>query len=896
MRPQARLRAWWTALAAGMSAAAAVSLGLLVFMCVFLAVAAPRASAGARTAALRNAVSQLSPLRASVLATSEYTSFDANFLGARLRASAITSARTTVAAGLTADRIPLARTGAWSGLQSGFSPVSGAARSASNGGTTPQMELLYRDTLAPHIHTLAGRLPSGGHASSSGTVFQVAVTRATAARFGLAAGSRLGLGPGVTLLVTGIIEPRAPGSAFWLADPVAATPSLIQHSANFPGYWTGAAFVSAAEIPLMQSRLDVSAMSLSWDFPLSLHTITADQAQGLYDSLERAGATAGPVTGGTLSSGVSSILAGFVDQDRAVTRVLGLLFVSLTAVGAAVIGIGALQIAEGRESEFGLFRARGASRRQVALLTLRGSAIITLPAAAAAAALAVALTAGDAGPLPWALGGVTVLVALVGPALSAGLRRRDTRPAGGARHDAAPTRAARARRLVIETALSAAAVGGLIVLRQQGGMDLFTSMAPVLVAIPAAVLVTRCYPLAVRALLRAAAVRPGVSAFVGLARAVRAPRGAVIPVFAMVLALAVVAFGSMAESGIHRAEVAASWQRTGGDALIDATGSATPLTAAVRRAVAAVPGVTGEVPVVLTSGSSAGGTALTVAAVNPSRYAALIAHTSLPPFPAAKLARPDSAAPGAGAPVPVLASPQATAALGRAGTRLSIGPVTMRIKVVGRPADVPGVPGASVVVVPLWSLGSSAPPPSLLLVAGTRLDSRRLDAVIHRDLPGATVTLRSRVLSALGRAPLSHSASVAFTGAAEAAVGFALLVVLISLLTGARSRELTVTRLKALGMSRAQATGLVMVEVLPQLAAAAAGGAGCAWLLGPLTGASIGLSAFTPHGAGVALAVQPWPLAAAAGGLILLALLIVAAEDTISSRRPGTRGLEAGEF
>ena len=58
-------------------------------------------------------------------------------------------------------------------------------------------------------------------------------------------------------------------------------------------------------------------------------------------------------------------------------------------------------------------------------------------------------------------------------------------------------------------ALVCAAVGGLVILRQQGlpppgSMDLFTSVAPVLVAIPVALLVVRSYPLVLQRLTRLA--------------------------------------------------------------------------------------------------------------------------------------------------------------------------------------------------------------------------------------------------------------------------------------------------------------------------------------------------------------------------------------------------------
>ena len=64
-------------------------------------------------------------------------------------------------------------------------------------------------------------------------------------------------------------------------------------------------------------------------------------------------------------------------------------------------------------------------------------------------------------------------------------------------------------------------------------------------AIGVAVVVLRCYPPLARELARIAGLSRGVVAFVGLARATRTPPGSVLPSFALVLVLAMVAFPDM---------------------------------------------------------------------------------------------------------------------------------------------------------------------------------------------------------------------------------------------------------------------------------------------------------------------------------------------------------------
>ena len=77
-----------------------------------------------------------------------------------------------------------------------------------------------------------------------------------------------------------------------------------------------------------------------------------------------------------------------------------------------------------------------------------------------------------------------------------------------------------------------------------GGVNVFASAAPALAAIPAAILAMRLYPLVLRSLMRLTRRRRGVTLFVGLARGERTALSAALPVFALVLALAIVGFGA----------------------------------------------------------------------------------------------------------------------------------------------------------------------------------------------------------------------------------------------------------------------------------------------------------------------------------------------------------------
>ncbi|MGI8451843.1 MAG: hypothetical protein ACR2MP_32595, partial [Streptosporangiaceae bacterium] len=200
-------------------------------------------------------------------------------------------------------------------------------------------------------------------------------------------------------------------------------------------------------------------------------------------------------------------------------------------------------------------------------------------------------------------------------------------------------------------------------------------------------------------------------------------------------------------------------------------------------------------------------------------------------------------------------------------------------------------PPGAVVVLPMQALGSSAPAPNLMLVAGSSLDGARLSADVSRALPGGVVTLRATALGAITGAPVPQAAQVALAQGIAAAAGFGALILLLSLVLGARTRDMTLARLATMGLRRWQAQLLLAAETLPEVVAAAIGGTACAWLLVPLIGPSVDLAAFTEAGPGVAVISAPFPLAASATGLVLASLLVLAAQAVVTYRRGSTRAL-----
>lgn len=892
-----RVLAGWIRLT-GAGPAVSAGLALLIFACVLMAVAGPRASLNLRTDALRRELASAGPLARSVYGNVDYIGFNTMGMGP-FGTGSIGEARTRLASKLAADKLPLAPgAGQWGGASTGIQPVSGAPK-AVRGGHPPLLKLIYRDHLARYAVLAAGRLPTASQVTSLSSRFDVAVTKQTAEIFGLRPGSTLHTGTSTTLTVTGILSTRAAGSPFWTADPVALAPRLMELSANAPAFWVGAAVVGPGELAGIKRAFPATNMQVSWDFPLDLSHLSASQVPALEHTLTTLTSTAGqigrvahgefsaePPEPVPLTVSVSQQLADFGQQDRAVSGVLSLQFVSLAMVAALAVLLCSWLLAEHRRAHFIVSRARGASAGQQMRMALRSTAAITLPAAVLAAVLAVLVTPGASTTLGYWLAALVVLAALGGPPVIALRWHR-----AAARRLASSRRAA-LRRILSEVALVAASAGGLALLRRQGAgghADWFLSLAPVLVAIPAAIVTLRLYPLALRGLVTLASARRGVATFVGSARAARTALTVALPVFALVVALSVAAFGTMARSSVHRAQVTTSWRQVGADAVIASQAPAAPLSAAAARAIAAVPGKRHVAVVSVLTGVTSSGFQVTIAAADPAQLASVMAAKPGAAAAGRAVAGLSQAGSGAaGGSTPALVSAGAAKIIG-AGGSLRAGTSTLHVAVAGRAPAVPGLRAAAVVLVPASSLGAGQRPASLVLITGAGLDGQALTAVAHRDLPGATVALRSSALARLARAPLPRAALLALAGGTGAAALLSIAVLLITLLLGARSRELTMTRLRVIGMAPRQARWLTVAEVLPQVAAAAVGGACAAVALAPLLRPALNLSSFAGRSGAVPVRLDLTALAVTTAVLLALALLsLLASELTARHRSPGT--------
>ncbi len=895
--------AWWRALT-GSASTAVAALGLLVCLCTLLAVVGPRATAQVRTDAYRQVIATAYATDKVVIGS---VSDAALGVGQPLGLDAGLIERTEHRLYANLRTLPLSPAAAdWSSLTTPFLGVTGYGPAAmAEALLPPQLELSYRDTLARNVRVVAGKLPAGRAGTGSTVVVQAAATEATARRFGVRVGSRLALpGTSITLAVTAIVQPRDPAALFWTVDPIVAAPQ-IEAPLQSP-YWIGGFFIPAGAVAALQSQINAGQAQVTWVFPLSLGNLTAAQAIQLQPTLAAALATGGNITvrgsqpgpplpvAITLTSYTGQLITGFEAEAAAVGSALDMLSVSLAVLAAVVVLLAGWLVAEQRRHEFAVLRARGAARRQLALAVFGGTAAVAAPGAVVGAAIAVAVTPSAPVPLSWWLAALVVVAALAGPVLVTIRTHRGY--AGVVRPDALPARVPAVRRLVVEVALLAGAAGGLVVLRYQSAGaagDVYASAAPVLLAIGVAVILVRVYPLLARGALRLRGQRASAATFLGLTRAARASVAAALPAFAMVLALTLVSFADMERGAVLGGEVAASWLQAGADAVVTSPG---PVSPALQRAVAAVPGVQHLAAVGIATVGITGGGQLDVVTVDPAQYARLVAGTPLPQPPSAFR----SSATAGAAPVlaaPALAAPGLAAELGSRPFGVLIDDYVIQARVIGQAASLTAIPYVSngYIVLPRQALGPAAPQPTALLVNGPDLNQAALRAVVARQAAGSVVVFRSRVLAGLERAPLQHGAYLALTLGGTAAGVCGLLVLLLSLLLSASTRRPELARMSTMGLSGGQARLLGLMELLPQLVAVVAGGLGCAVALVPLIGSALSLGVFTGSaGNSVPLRIEPeWLIVAAAGLVVLAGVTLIG--QTMLTDRDAARSLRIGE-
>jgi putative ABC transport system permease protein len=443
------------------------------------------------------------------------------------------------------------------------------------------------------------------------------------------------------------------------------------------------------------------------------------------------------------------------------------------------------------------------------------------------------------------------------------------------------------------------------------GTDPYVAAVPVLLALAAALLLIRLYPLPLRLLSRPASRLPGAVAHLGLARAGRAPVLARLPLLALLVALTVASVGGSVLAGVTAGRDRGALTEVGADARLN---SLAPLPGDIAaRLRGQVDGIRDTVAVRVEQDEDSPGEQLsyTLVVADPANYARLVRETGVGgSFPAAALA----GGPRNGV-LPAVVSP---AVAGLFGSRVFTVPAqagATPVRVAAVADATPAEPDADFVIVSTAAMERAHPSterdlfaPTQLYVVGARLDGSRLTAAVRQDAAqagdtqGITVTLRSRILAGFGT-PLQAGARRVYLAAVSAAVGYSALALLLALLQAAPQRSSLLAGLRTMGMTRRQSRRLVLLEMMPQALLAAFGGVLVSLAAIGLLGHEVrlGVLAFGantgdwPPGDGLVLRADPLSLALPAAGLLVLACAGLVAQVWWSGRRRESTELRVGD-
>ncbi|WP_177226054.1 FtsX-like permease family protein [Actinacidiphila rubida] len=833
-------------------------------------------------------------------------------------------------------------------LRTAKAPLSGALRHQSTrvevapAGTSTaagpgQLALLYADDAPARAAYVQGGPP--GRAGRDGPI-DVAVSVRTRDALHLALGQILDLEP-----VSDHYRTPARVSGFFALPPDAEAPlwrqePLLERPSGGAGGWRAQAVVDASALDALQLR-GAGDLTVTWqsvlrpDGAAATRMATPGGLVALSRAAEAYAVSSGdrycpPDEGGytivacsvaghgteTLDTAddIPLLVQDFGAEREQARTLESFALAGLLAVGLATVVVTARLALHRRAAAQALQRARGASAADLALLRLlqtAPAALLGLLAGLVAAGLLAPPGTSPGSALPAvALAAVAWLVL---PALTwVALRdrgRREHPPRG-------------TRRLTIEAGVLALAVAGVLALRSRGsagsasGIDLQLAAVPAVLGLAAVVLLVRAYPLPLRLLARAARRGRGAVGTIGLSRAAgEAPRHA-LALLVLVTTLSTAVFGGLVSRTVADGRRAAAVWTAGADATVvgagrDGTAEADLLhVPGVRRAVV-LRGTTSRL-VSGRDGTSWGRVRIAgvdAAGLHAAAPGSVLARALL----AAGPARASTGADGRIV-LPALASAEfGTAAVGDVyASALHNSHVSFRI--VGVLGDAvredpalgpltatdaartagPGGDPTAAAPLPMLMLDAAAAAVltrhdtdySQVLLYGPRLDAAALHVAAARVTgPTGELVLRDEELAAAGHDGLLSGVRRVYAAGTALSVLLALLALVLELLTTARERGRTASRLRTLGLPTRSLAALEALELLPMALAAVAGGVAVGLATPTVLGPALTLRRFTGGPQAPPLHTDYLLTAALGAGLAALVVATVAAETWLGRRR-----------
>ncbi|NCD19583.1 MAG: FtsX-like permease family protein, partial [Actinobacteria bacterium] len=733
-------------------------------------------------------------------------------------------------------------------------------------------ELFTTPPTDPGFRELSDRLESPDLPPS-----EVMMSTASAARLGLTVGDVLevpgSMGNGRVLLA-GTFEALDPADSYW-QHQVSVLAPLIRDDPNAGLLATATAYPHPDTLRWVQELTQLQGAIHVW-FPVTPQVTDAEVLLAdLRDFGARSVAIDGPFGIDSLrldfSTGLTAVLERALGVWNSTNAVLTMVLAGPAGVTAALLALTVRLAVSRRRTTLALASARGGSPGQLRGALGAEGLLLGLPAAALGAGAATLAIPGAVLPGHYLLAAVAGLAPAVFLAATPLPSLRPVRPDLAGR--------SRSRwRWVAEVAVVALAAGAVYLLADRGvaadaataGVDPLTAGAPLLVAVAAAVLVARAFPVLLRAVHAVTRRRPGLSGFLGSARAIRGGSGGLVTMLALVVGVSIAVFSTTMLATVTAGVGAAARDAVGADVRLTGPYYTAEELAAIR-AVDGVASATEVVEVPLTHLYEIAGTGSAVD--QQSRRVTLVAVDT------ATLAETQRGISGAVTLPPgmdrlvdgrlplVLASGQQLTD----GVELELlleerVPVT----IAGRASAATGLAGGtSWAIVDLGLLreqsGERLPSRTVLVGLSDGADRAAALAALSDAVGGrGTVTSPAGDEASFLDSPSAAAMQAGFRGTLAVAAAQVVLAVVLALVLAAPERARLLAVLRTLGISAREARRLVSWETVPVVVVAVPAGALLGLALPHLVQAAVDLRPFT-GGADQPPITPDWALLALVG-------------------------------
>jgi putative ABC transport system permease protein len=685
--------------------------------------------------------------------------------------------------------------------------------------------------------------------------------------------------PGAPVLrLVGTVDAVDPEADRWAHLPTSLTATVFDDGNRRPQA-TSVAWVAPATREAL-AEFDDPEMTL-W-YPVDGTAALGQEPASLLSALRGVTASSVPVDeAGQLrvrfESDIVGVLSTALSRANSASAILAVAAVGPLAVSVALVVLAAALIIRRRRADLSLMSARGAPLARLRRMLMGEGLILGVPAAVVAAAVAVAVTPNDAGPLP------TVVAVAVGvvPGLALAFTLRPSLLERARSDLDAPVRSRGAKIAEAVVLLLAAVAVVQLLVRGIGqatdGIDPLVVAAPLLATVAVALIVVRLHPVPIAAALRIARRGRGVVGLVGSARNLRDSAAGTTAVLAMLVAVAIAVFSSLVLATVDRGAVVAAQRDVGGDIRLAGPYFDAELVDRMRdtEGVAEAVGVLRGDYVTVAGPSGRDSVQVTVTEVDRLAEVQRGMVGALPP---------DLIEPGSD-PVQIVESAALADALGDGATSV----VDRPVDVVGVMERVLGVQGSVKFVLmdpqdyaDLTGFGFF--PRTVMIDVDEGADAA---AVAERlsDLVGGAHSVRILTESTAEIQASPAVSALRFVLFAALGIAVALSVVALLLVAGvsqdARSRVIAL--LRSMGLDRRRSRGVVAWEFVPLGVTALIGGVVLGAVLPLLVVTSIDLRPFTGGGGQPSIAVDP-VLSGTLIAVVVVALALAVVGGVVSAR------------